>query len=292
MNYKKKIIIGTAIYSNNYGINSNKKKNIKYLNSVFLTCYKMGFRNFDLAPSYGSVEKNFGKLFCKKNIFISSKISKIKIKKNIYNILNYNFNLTLKKLKKKKIDLLYVHNINDFFKYSKVFLEFITNLKKIKKIKKIGFSLYETQELYKLLKFCKPDVVQVPLNIFNQSFLEKKILILKKKFNFKLYARSVFLQGVLLKKFDSLPENFKKFEDIFKKYYKFLKVKKISSLEACLNFSLNSFFDKVIVGVENSQDIIEINNLIKKMKNKKLLFLNLKSNKKKLIDPRKWKKKI
>lgn len=290
MNYQKKIIIGTAIYSNNYGINFKSKKKIKQLNSTFLNCYKIGFRNFDLAPSYGSAEKNFGKIFYNKNIFISSKISRIFVRKNIYNILNYNFNLTLKKLKKKKIDLLYIHNIDDFFKYSKVFVKFIENLKKNKKIKKIGFSLYEVKELYKLLKFYKPDVIQAPLNIFNQSFLEKKVLILKKKFKFKLYGRSVFLQGAFLKKFDSLPTHLKKYENIFKKYYKFLEVKKITSLEACLAFSLRTFFDKIVIGIENSKHINEINYLLKKKKLKKLLLLNLRSNNKKLTDPRKWKK--
>ena len=43
-------------------------------------------------------------------------------------------------------------------------------------VKKIGFSSYEPEIAEKILKEINLDIVQVPLNILNQSFLQKNIL--------------------------------------------------------------------------------------------------------------------
>ena len=46
-------------------------------------------------------------------------------------------------------------------------------LKKNNHTKKIGVSLYNIEELNFVLKFFVPDVIQVPLNIFDKSFIKK-----------------------------------------------------------------------------------------------------------------------
>ena len=61
-------------------------------------------------------------------------------------------------------------------------LKTLNSLKKQSRIKKIGVSVYEVEELKKILKFFKPDVVQLPVNILNQNFLKKNFLkTIKKK---------------------------------------------------------------------------------------------------------------
>ena len=63
---------------------------------------------------------------------------------------------------------------------------------------------------------------------------------------------------------------------------------KIDKLSLCLNFvNFNNFIDKVIIGADSANDLISILNY-KKMK--KVNLNNLATNKKIIIDPRKWSK--
>lgn len=287
---KKKIIIGTAIYEKNYGILNSKNKSIKTLNKLFLNCYKNGIRHFDLAPSYGNVEKNFGKIFGNKIIQIDTKITKIISKKNIQSQLMNNFKKTLNDLQRDKINTLYVHDFENFLKYKSEYNLFFKFLKKEKKIKNIGFSIYKKLELVKLLKIFHPDIVQVPLNLFNQSFNTPEVNFLKKKFKFKIYARSIFLQGVLLSSKDNLPKNLIKYKKLFSDYEKFLIKNKIGKLDACLNFVKNSFFDRIIIGFESKDQLNMILDTFKNRYNKKINFKRLNVKFQSLIDPRKWQK--
>ena len=67
-----------------------------------------------------------------------------------------------------------------------------------------------------LIKNYKFDLIQVPLNVFNKDFLNKKFKneVLKK--NIKVHVRSVFLQGVLTNHINYLPNKFKRFKTIVK----------------------------------------------------------------------------
>ena len=294
MNYIKNIIIGTTNYIPGYGLNTNKSSNLKKNNELMIKCYRNGLQHFDLSPIYGLAEKSFGKVFFKKKIIIDTKLSIIKTnKKKIkkINVLEKIFQNSLKNLNVNKVNILYIHSLKDFFKYKKEYLNLFKKLKTKNKIKKIGFSIYSLNDLKKIIKIIKPDIIQVPFNIFNQDFNNDYVKKLRKKYKIKFYIRSIFLKGLLLSNNLSLSNTkfLQKNAYLFNKYYEFLKIHKITKLEACLFFVLNSNFDKIIVGLEN---INQLNSLIKvlNMKNvPKINFSNLKSNKPSLIDLRKWK---
>ena len=68
-------------------------------------------------------------------------------------------------------------------------------LKKFKKkglINKIGISVYNRYELDNILKIFTPDIVQFPLNVFDQSFNDKNYLKSLKQKKIELHARSIF----------------------------------------------------------------------------------------------------
>ena len=64
-------------------------------------------------------------------------------------------------------------------------------------VKKIGFSSYEPEIAEKILKEINLDIVQVPLNILNQSFLQKNILKVFRNKKIEIHARSILDQGIL-----------------------------------------------------------------------------------------------
>lgn len=124
------------------------------------------------------------------------------------------------------------------------------------------------------------DVVQLPYNILDRRF-EKLFKLFKKK-KIKIYARSIFLQGLLI---TQLKNKFSNFYEL-KKLNNFSLKNNISKLNLCFNFvANNTFIDKILLGVDNLKQLKQIFEIPKK----KLTNINeLRSSNMRLIDPRNW----
>lgn len=288
---KDKIILGSANFDQVYGIKENliKKNQIKKL--LYLAS-KNNIKIIDTAPLYNESEKIIGKL--NKNRFkIISKIpNKPKnVKKNqIKDWLKDCTTNSLKNLNIKKFECLLLHNGESLLK--KNGNEIYEGIKKLKSngiTKKIGISIYNFNSLNKIIKKFKVDLIQVPFNIFDQRLIQNNLLKRIKKQKIQIHVRSVFLQGVLLLKYNQLPKKLKKFKKEWDKWQNWLKKNKVNPLQACLSFISNqSQLDGIVVGCDNINQL----NQILKLKQLKGKFsshnLNIKNNK--LIDPRKWSK--
>ena len=165
----------------------------------------------------------------------------------------------------------------------------LKNLKKQKQVKKIGVSIYSPNDLKVVFANFDPDFIQAPINVFDKRLIESDWMKIIKKKKVSIQARSVFLQGLLLMS----PKELKK-QKINKKlikqiqdFEKWCKKKKISRLEACLQFinNLNSV-SYLTVGVNSKRNLVEILNASKKRK--KIDFKDFSLGNTKLIDPRKW----
>ena len=113
----------------------------------------------------------------------------------------------LKQLNIKNLYALYLHHPDDLLK--KNVKNLIFALKKLKKdnlIKKIGFSVYGVKQLNDLIKIYKPDIVQLPLSIFDNRFRKKHLENLQEKI--EIHIRSIFFQGGLTCNYQTLNKNF------------------------------------------------------------------------------------
>jgi aryl-alcohol dehydrogenase-like predicted oxidoreductase len=285
----KKIIIGTASFGNYYGVANNKKLNFLSCKKIFSYCKKKNIFFFDTAPNYKRSEEYIGK----------SNIRAIKVYTKIKDVDNINFSEVFKEIKKsilnsikltkvKELEGVYIHNSQFYKKKNHNLLwRSLQKLKNQKIIKRIGVSVYTVEDLCEILKLYTPDIVQAPISIFNRDFLNRKILKLKHKYKFKLYARSIFLQGLLLQSENILKKKFKIRFPFFYKYEKWVKQKKITKLEASLNFVLqNKNIDKIILGINSLNHLKQIlNTRNKKVNFKSRLLLEDMHFK----DPRIWK---
>ena len=104
----------------------------------------------------------------------------------------------------------------------------------------------------------------------------------------EIHARSIFLQGLLLKKYDQLPSQLKNLRHDWKKIDIILEKLNVSRHTACLNFVLSQKVDKVIFGIENSLQLKEI--LESKRIKENIPIFKIKD--KKLIDPIYWLKNL
>jgi len=266
---KNKFILGTVQFGKAYGISNLKKKPIS-LNEkdrIFKYCKKIVLRHLDSAEDYNFKFKPKNKKFW----IIDTKISS-ENQKNLKKIIQ-------EKYKDFILDTVYIRNPEKLLNKSgaKLF-ESLLELKKKKFFKKIGVSVYDIRSLNKLISIYKIDVVQLPYNIIDRRF-EKIFYKLKKK-KILIYARSIFLQGLLL---DDTNIKFKK--NSLKNFHKFAQNQQLS---LCLNFvKKNKFVDKYVIGIQNLKNLEQILNT--KIKSKLSYPKYLASGDKKLIDPRLWK---
>jgi aryl-alcohol dehydrogenase-like predicted oxidoreductase len=281
-------IIGTAQFSGKYGLNPLKKNPIKvsYLNKVYYFAKKNKINILDTAQSYDGVEKIIGKSKLS-NLNI---ITKFEIKKNsTINSLYLDLKKSLKNLNKKKIYALLLHNPWNITKKEINILKiFFKIIKKDKLVKKIGISIYDKKDLYKIYKFLKLDIVQLPLNILNRRLYNDHTIDFLKKKKIEIYVRSVFLKGLLISN-KKYPQ-FSKWTKLFVTWEKITLKKIYLKIYYAIKFIQNlSGLNNFIIGFEN---LYQFKLIMKSLKKKNELPHELKnffSKYNKLIDPRKWK---
>ena len=285
-----KIVIGTANFNQNYGLINSKIKNSNEVKKILDYCRKKKINYLDTSFSY-----NLSNEFIKKLNFENFRIiTKIKLPKKRTKFFIENLEKKIKKeLKLYKINKFYAilfHDSKDVkSKYGNEFLKKIMNIKKIGLVDKIGISVYETSELDLILKRFRPDIVQFPVSIIDRRFLNKKLILKLKKMKIKIQARSIFLQGLLLKnpnKIKSLKYN-KKLYEMITSLFNWCKNKNLDLKEACLIFIKNQKnIEFLTIGIES---LIQLKQNIASLQNDKNFDLSrFASNDKKIIDPRKW----
>ena len=283
------IIIGTANFTQRYGFEKNKFTNLNKLFKKIKKITKTSKKEIylDCAQAYGSSLLAIGK----HNKDIKIKYI-VKILLNTKEKINFNFikKKVLKSLSDLKISQMYCLMLHDTKvlqnkKKMKIVLESLNKLKKEKYIKKKGISIYNLKELNNIYSTFKPDIIQLSSNIFDQRFVQSRWVKKFKKDKKEIHIRSIFLQGLLLKK--KIPIKFLHFKIEFEKWFSWLKKNSISPYDACLNFVLQQKINaKFIIGLNNCD---QLNQIVKFKKNKKKLnFMELASNKDKLINPTNW----
>ena len=292
------LIYGTANFKNGYGINRVKLSN-KNITIILNYLVKNKIKYLDVSPSYINANSNIENY---NNFKLFSKLKKIpnRILKNDYlKLKKFVLSEVYKDLKIFKVNQLegyYVHNISDVLKYKKNLYKIFNELKNKNIIKKVGLSFYNLQEEKESFNYFKPDVIQVPFNIFSDdknNFLLKKI----KKKGIKVFARSIFLQGLLLKPNKKIHNYFKDIKKNLSMIDKILgynnTTKKIQLTIDKINKNKN--FDGIIFSGNNQK---EINAFLKilKIKNKHTEISSILNNISEInireLDPRKWPKKI
>lgn len=253
MTFLNKLALGTVQFGLDYGINNqNGKPPKERCLEMLSSAYRRGIKIFDTAHTYGSAEEILGE-FCKENNF-SKKIRIItKVEQNVEGELNK----SLKRLKTDSVDGCLLHEPKDI-KNKKI----VDSLKKIKDSglsKNIGVSVYEPEDAVFAANSDAFDYIQVPYNIFDQRLRKTKFFELAKKNNKKVFARSAFLQGLLLMNEEKIPAHLKESRPYLAKLDKIIARHGFSKKQAALHFALqNKNIDYLVFGSENKSQLEEV----------------------------------
>ena len=245
------IILGTAQFGLDYGINNNLGKiNKGEIFKILDFSTKKGIKIIDTADVYGDATSTIGEFIKKnKNKFqLNTKfhISEVSIEKQLATTLN--------KLNLNKINTYFFHSYDDFKLYGKK----IINLKNSGLIKKIGLSVYSNQQFEIASKTNWIDVIQFPYNLLDNRFQRIEQIELAKKRNKEIQARSIFLQGLFFLPIEKIPINLKKLKPYLNEIHKLISNYKISISQLCLSYVMsNRLIDNIIIGVDSLQQLDE-----------------------------------
>jgi aryl-alcohol dehydrogenase-like predicted oxidoreductase len=126
------------------------------------------------------------------------------------------------------------------------------------KVEHIGVSIYDRSQLDAILARFTPDLVQLPLNVFDQRLIVDGSLARLAALGVKIHVRSVFLQGLLLMSPDSAPAYFDPWREWLHAWHAACAERKVLPQQAALAFVCDlPEVSCCLIGVQNVSHLDE-----------------------------------
>jgi len=288
--------IGTVQFGLDYGIaNKTGKPDQSVAENILNAARSFGVSYIDTSPAYGSSESILGKI-----IAGNSSSFKIVSKTPAFNssavneqdreIVIASAEASLLQLGIKQLyGLLLHHGMNVTEIGGEHLISALQELKESGKVKKIGFSAYNVEEAEKILDVFTPDIIQIPVNIFDQSIINSALFKNLKSAGIEVHARSVFLQGLLLLNPNDLPAHFEGIKTQMLDFHAWLAKNSLSPLEGCIGFAFQTIgLDAIIIGSESAEQIRQILSAVEKVEKLDLDFSEWALNDPLITNPTLW----
>ncbi|MHA1680432.1 MAG: aldo/keto reductase [Promethearchaeota archaeon] len=292
----KFLTLGTAQLGLDYGINSDKKPSEEEAQEILSYAYDHGIKSFDTASAYGNSERILGNFLQTKNegdFYVTTKIESISAnkeerQKDVDEILAGRIERSLKNLRIHHIDNVLIHDFNDLVTYPKL-PEHLKKLKNKGIISEIGASVYTEEQARAILEMNVFDTIQVPINVFDHRLIKSGCLDSLKSQGFKIFVRSIFLQGLLFIKPQDLPDKLKSMTSYLEKLNAITMKEKMEIGQVAFDF-IKSIqpVDSIIIGVDNTFQLKENIDFFNLKQVENIDYKVLDVNDEKLIDPRFW----
>lgn len=294
--YVSKVALGTVQFGVDYGF--SKKKNQSEVDSILNCAAHNGINFIDTASEYGDSERKIGDYLSRhsKQFIVATKL-----KKMLENEVNNTFvkekilssvKNSLENLNLRNLDILQLHQTDDYLITNEVFWQTISELKNEGTIIAFGVSVYEIKETLELANKYSDiiDFFQIPYNVFDRRFEEIKGILDDKSIS--IVSRSTFLKGIIPCEIADLPpelEELKPYKESLEDMAISLKIS-VSELAMLFVFCSNNI-ESILLGVDSISELES--NVLVTNKYSCTLLENLDFSKTLvknsfLIDPRKW----
>ena len=282
----KKLILGTAQFGLNYGINNvYGKPSEQTVGSLLDYARTKGILILDTADAYGDASQIIGRYHQTRQKFSIN----TKFKKGTSD-LSAQLDASLKALNIDYVNVYFFHEFKDFISYPSVRNQ-LDELKKNGKIKKTGLSVYDNNEFLEAINSEYIDVIQIPFNLLDNYSKRGDLIMLAKKKGKELHVRSVFLQGLFFKKVSNLPLKIRPLGYYLNVLHKLADEINVSIEQLALGYVLqHAEIDNFIIGVDTmdqlKHNIEMIENKISEDIVKKIDKINVKETM--LLYPKNW----
>ena len=262
---KNKLVLGTVQLGMNYGLNNTHGQPTKEESLLILDeALAAGIDTFDTAYAYGNAEEVLGAWIQERSL--AGKVRVIsKMKPHALNdypdgtkaadVVQTEIEKSLKRLHVDFLDGYLFHSPH--YIYLRHMVEGLQKAKSGGMAKNIGVSTYDEGEALQAAEL-GVDYIQVPYNAFDQRLDATGFFGVAKKNNVTVFARSPFLQGLLLMQPDQLPERLAHVRPYLEQFIEIIKQYRLSPAEASLFFvKARCPADHVVFGVETLPQLKE-----------------------------------
>lgn len=230
-----KFQLGTVQLGMTYGLGEDRAKpSEEKAMGILDEAVALGINNIDTANNYGDSQELIGKWLAKRKNstadapFVVTKIGPLK--HGSYDILRddvmYQTEECMRQLGTQKLDCLMLHNFEDYEQDSSALQKIFEELKRNGAYRISAISAYSHND-YGMIAGSGFDAVQIPLNVFDRVQTESGGIQKIADAGMIIFARSVFLQGLVFHKPKNLDPRMSFCEPYLKKYH-----------ELCEEFSL------------------------------------------------------
>ena len=290
-----KLGLGTVQFGLDYGIsNKHGMTPINQVKEILAHAHESGIRVLDTAMLYGKSEEVLGVSLSPSHSFdIVTKTLQFKkpqINQNDAKKLTEGFEASLTKLGRQSVYGLLIHHADDLLaKGGEYLMEAMLSLKASGAVKKIGVSVYDSNQVEQILEKYSIDLVQLPINVFDQRLLINGNLKALKNAGIEIHARSIFLQGLLLMPVEQMPDFFSPIKPLAASYNKLLSTHDITPLQGALSFAQQcEEIDSVILGVSSINELTEIIAAWSSVSEQKIDFSHYACTDSRMINPAQW----
>lgn len=285
-----RLALGTAQFGADYGVASSSGIPTRAeVRKILNLAWKAGIDTLDTASAYGNSEQVLGSIGIL-NWNVVTKVPRYDIEpESVRSWLFSHVQNSLKMLKVDHIHGLLLHDPSALLKSSgRDLAEALIELRGSGAVKNIGFSIYSPDILPSLIAILRPDLIQAPLNIFDQRIIRSGWLDRLTSEGIEVDVRSIFLQGLLIMEPNNRPSYFDKWAEVFNPWDCFVDKSGDSRVATCLKFiGQHENVSRVITGIDN---IAHLEQLLEVHRSPAAIGLNdLYCNDSRLIDPFNWK---
>ena len=289
--YASKLGLGTAQWGMRYGVsNTQGQTPPEEVREILKVAKSAGISLLDTASLYGNAEQALGQsdLSAFHVITKTPKFGKDWVTKTDVEHLFQTFFSSLHRLGSKSAYGLLIHDADDIFAPNgSQLIDALQRLKSQGRVSKIGVSVYGSSQIKKALDFFKPDIIQVPINVFDQRLIQDGTIEYLSGLGIEVHARSAFLQGLLLMSLNEMPAYFEPWRQLLSKWQRFCIDQSISPLHAALGFVCGlQDISYALVGVQSHCQLMEI--LDNSTMLSSLDFDQFASDSMKLLNPSLW----
>ena len=123
----------------------------------------------------------------------------------------------------------------------------------------IGASIYNSDEIDALLTRYPLDIIQLPINVFDQRLLQSGHLHKLYDQNIQIHARSIFLQGILLTPIERIPPSLHGLIPALNALEKTAYLHGVTRLAIILDFVFSmKMIEYIVIGVTSAKELQEI----------------------------------
>lgn len=259
----RRLSLGTAQFGTAYGV-ANKRglPGIATVDAVLGLALEAGIQSLDTAASYGLSEERIGSFIrrrgCENAFEVCTKMPRIRddaSESELTGIVDSAVETSLRKLSVPYLDEYMLHDSTDLRRHGRAVVDALLEQRELGRVQKIGISAYDSQDLILLKDFPELDVVQHPLSVLDQRLLAGDGLSELHASGVSVHARSLFLQGLLSMSPGSLPPRVSHARDVLQRLYELLRDWNLTPVEASLQFVCRQSVQKIIIGVEDSDQL-------------------------------------